>query len=380
MNTIMRKLIAIGLLGVVVAPCAWGVMSQPVATAMDKNRDGDITSEEYALFYDSDFSRRDRGDDGVLTPQELTNQNLFRLGDRNKDGQLTREEFQGIYTPRFARFDTNGDGLIAGDEIEHVPGCITQTVVYSRPDGKELTLDIDLPSGNGPFPVVVWVHGGGWTGGDSSAFVEYSQRMTLNGIAGVRINYRLANAVDTATLEQTFSDVLASIAWVQSNAGKYHFDMKRFGIGGASAGGHLSALAAQKAPECIAYIGYCGGYDMVNRGHSGWPNEGLLRRFFGKTDEATLKSNSPLWQIRNSPPDTLLLHGTADRIIDPDISVRFAEALRSRGATVKLVQLEGASHGICHQSEFKKQCLAETEEFLCRVFGLNKMVSKQEQE
>jgi acetyl esterase/lipase len=349
-----------------------------MAAAIDKNRDGEITPEEYAAFYDLDFSRRDRGDDGILTPRELTNQNLFRLGDRNKDGQLTRKEFQGIYTPRFARFDVNGDGLIAGDEIEHVPGCITRTVVYSRPDGKELSLDIDLPSGSGPFPVVVWIHGGGWTGGDSSALIDFSQRMTLSGIAGVRINYRLASGADAATLEQAFSDVLASIVWVQSNAREYHFDMKRFGISGASAGGHLSALAAQKTPECIAYIGYCGGYDMVDRGISGWPNDGLMRRYFGKTDEATLKANSPIWQIRTSPPDTLLFHGTADRIIDPDISIRFADALRSQGGTVKLVQLEGASHGICHQSEFKKQCIAETETFLCRVFGVSPQLNRNE--
>jgi len=239
MNKIMRKLIETVVLGVVIASSAWGVMSQTVATAMDKNRDGKIALEEYAVFYDFDFSRIDRGRDGVLTPEEFANENLFRL---------------------------------------------------------------------------------------------------------------------------------ASIEWVHSNAGKYHFDMKRFGIGGASAGGHLSALAAQKTPGCIAYIGYCGGYDMVNRGNSGWPNEGLLRRFFGKTDEATLKTNSPIWQIRTSSPDALLLHGTADRTIDPDIS-GFAGALRSRGGTVKIVLLDGASHGICHQPEFKEQCYAETEAFLCRVFG-----------
>ena len=130
MNRIMHKLISIGILGVVVAPCAWGIMSQTMAAAIDKNRDGEITPEEYAAFYDLDFSRRDRGDDGILTPRELTNQNLFRLGDRNKDGQLTRKEFQGIYTPRFARFDVNGDGLIAGDEIEHVPGKRNRLITH----------------------------------------------------------------------------------------------------------------------------------------------------------------------------------------------------------------------------------------------------------
>jgi acetyl esterase/lipase len=374
----MNKLFATGVLGLGVASSALGVMSQVAAAAMDKDRDGKVTSEEYAAFYDSDFTRRDRGDNGVLTAEELPNKNLFRLGDRDKDGQVTREEFQGIYAPRFSRFDTNGDGLIAGDEIEHVPGRISKTVVYSRPDGKELALDIDLPGGKGPFPVVVWIHGGGWTGGDSSALIDFSQHMTLNGTAGVRINYRLASAPDAATLEQAFADVLASIAWVQSNADEYHFDMKRFGIAGASAGGHLSALAAQKVPGCIAYVGYCGGYDMVDRGISGWPNDGLMRRYFGKTDEATLKANSPIWQVRTSPPETLLIHGTADRIIDPDISVRFAEALRSRGGPVKLVQLEGASHGICHQREFKEKCIAETEEFLCRVFGVSPRLNRSE--
>ncbi len=366
----MKQSITAAVIALFLASSAQAVMSLTMAEGMDQNGDGQITSKEYALYYDLDFDRRDRGDDGVLTPKEFTNENLFRIGDRNQDSQLTRDEFQRIYTRKFAQYDTNQDGLIAGAEIERVLGCVTQTVVYSNRDGKELTLDIDLPSGDGPFPVVVWVHGGGWTSGDSSAFVKFSQAMTLQGIAGVRINYRLANATDAATLEDSLSDVLTSIEWVRSNAETYHFDMKRFGISGASAGGHLSALAAQQTPECIAYVGYCGGYDMLNRGDSSWPSAGLLRRFLGGTDEATLKASSPIWQIRQSPPDTLLLHGTADNIIDPDIAIRFAEALRSQGGTVKLVLLEGASHGICHQPQLKRQCLAESEAFLCRVFGI----------
>jgi len=365
----MKQSITAAVIALFLATTAQGTMPLTMAEGMDKNGDGEITTEEYAAYYDLDFDRRDRGDDGVLTPKEFTNKNLFRQGDRNQDGQLTREEFQSIYTRKFAQYDTNQDGLISGVEIEQVSGCITQTVVYANRGGKALTLDIDSPSGEGPFPVVVWVHGGGWTSGDNSALVEFSQAMTLQGIAGVRIHYRLANSTDAATVEDALSDVLTSIDWVRSNAETYHFDMQRFGIGGASAGGHLSALAAQRTPECIAYVGYCGGYDVLNRGDSSWPSAGLLRRFLGGTDEATLKANSALWQVRKSPPETLLLHGTADTIIDSDIAVRFAEALRSKGGTVKLVLLEGASHGICHQPQPKRQCLAETEAFLTRVFG-----------
>lgn len=365
----MKQSIATALIALFLISSAQAVMPLTMAEGMDQNGDGQITMEEYAAYYDSDFDRRDRGDNGVLTPKEFTNKNLFRQGDRDHDGQLTRDEFQRIYTRKFAQYDTNQDRLISGAEIEQTPSCITQTVVYANRDDKALTLDIDLPSGNGPFPVVVWVHGGGWTSGDSSALVEFSQAMTLQGIAGVRIHYRLANEVDAATVEDALSDVLTSIDWVRANAETYHFDMKRFGIGGASAGGHLSALVAQQTPECIAYVGYCGGYDMLNRGNSSWPRAGLLRRFLGGSDEATLKANSPIWQIRQSPPDTLLLHGTADTIIDSDIAVRFAEALRSKGGAVKLVLLEGASHAICHQPQLKRQCLAETEAFFTRVFG-----------
>ena len=358
-------------IAMVLGSSSQGAMSLAKAEAMDKDGDGEITMGEYATFYKLDFIRRDRGNDGVLTPKEFPNTHLFSLGDRDNDGQLSQDEFLSIYTSKYTQFDTNQDGLIDGTEIDHIPGCTSQMLTYTSQAGKELTLDVDLPSGKGPFPVVVWVHGGGWTGGDSSAFVEFSQRMTLQGIAGVRINYRLANKADDATLEDALSDVLSSIDWVKANAEKYHFDIKRLGIAGASAGGHLSALAAQKTPECIAYVGFCGGYDMLNRGNSDWPNAGLLRRYFGKTDEATLKSNSPLWQVRKSPPETLLLHGTADQIIDPDISVRFAKALRSKGGSVELVLLDDASHGICHQPEFMKISLAASEKFFARVFGLS---------
>ena len=65
------------------------------------------------------FPEADTNKDGVLTPDEFPQKNLFRLGDVDKDGKLTKPEFLRAYKMQFKRaHDKNGDGFISGDEIK----------------------------------------------------------------------------------------------------------------------------------------------------------------------------------------------------------------------------------------------------------------------
>ena len=102
-------------------------------------------------------------------------------------------------------------------------------------------LDIYLPDkGDGPFPVIATIHGGGWEFGDKGddfnlPFLEGLKR----GYAVACINYRLS---DEAHFPSQIYDCKAAIRYLRTNAAEYHLDGAHIGVWGASAGGHLAAL------------------------------------------------------------------------------------------------------------------------------------------
>ncbi|WPJ95982.1 alpha/beta hydrolase [Coraliomargarita algicola] len=216
------------------------------------------------------------------------------------------------------------------------------------PNGKKMDLDFRLErpkAGEGPFPVVFFVHGGGWVKGNKSGFLHQSFVLAKHGIAGVRLEYRLKS--HGARYPEAISDVLDAIDYVRQHASELNLDFTRVGIAGGSAGGHLSAIAAQMTPECICYDGYNGLFDAFDRNRS---------RFGGGdytgTTEAEKKAASAIYNIKTPPPDTFLYHGTADPTVDFKQSVRFAEAIRAKGGSAEVLAYEGQGHGFFNKDPF----------------------------
>ncbi|VGO19401.1 alpha/beta hydrolase [Pontiella sulfatireligans] len=248
------------------------------------------------------------------------------------------------------------------------PDVSSDKIVFktvSLPDGRMLELDfrIERPKEGGPFPVVFYVHGGGWVSGSKSVFTHQSFVLAEHGMAGVRLEYRWKS--QGAKVTEALSDVMDAIDYVRQHAAELNLDFSRVGLAGSSAGGHLSALAAQMTPECICYDGYNGLFDAFNRDRS---------RFGGGnytgTTEKEKKAASALYNIKTPPPDTFLYHGTADTTIDIRQSYRFAEALRKKGGAAEVLVYEGAGHAFCNKEPY---LTATTEALLAHtanVFGL----------
>ena len=111
-------------------------------------------------------------------------------------------------------------------------------VPYANQSEKQ-KLDIHLPeTGNGPFPVVFYVHGGGFIMGDKLAITS-SIDWTEKGYALVRVNYRLAAE---AIFPAAVYDVKAAIRFIKANAKEYHLDTDRIAAWGDSAGGYLVSM------------------------------------------------------------------------------------------------------------------------------------------
>lgn len=112
------------------------------------------------------------------------------------------------------------------------------------------TLDIYLPNtGDGPFPAVLFMHGGGWSGGNKKdaqilPFISGVER----GFAVIGVGYRL---IPNIRYPENLFDIKAALRWLCDNAETYLIDSERVALAGASAGAHLAMMAAFTAGQPV---------------------------------------------------------------------------------------------------------------------------------
>lgn len=129
----------------------------------------------------------------------------------------------------------NGQALPVPDGVK-----AERDVPYVVNGHERHVLDIYLPEkANGPLPLIIWIHGGGWRNGSKNGCPPLRQGYVGRGYALASINYRLSGH---ATFPAQIEDCKAAIRWLRAHAKQYGFDPDRFGVWGSSAGGHLVAL------------------------------------------------------------------------------------------------------------------------------------------
>ena len=217
-------------------------------------------------------------------------------------------------------------------------------IAYSRPGGRDLTMDAFVPEGPGPFPAVIVAHGGGWEAGDKVTYVSPALRaLARAGFAWFSIDYRLTPWVRNP---DQLDDLRAAIRYVRAHAARFHVDPHRIAILGESASGQMVAqLASEPCTGCEAQavVSFYGVYDFTQ-----WAadrdNRPMLDRIFGSWDTATLERYSPLFHVRADLPPMLLIQGTKDELYAGTLA--YAERLKRAGARYELILLEGAPHGM----------------------------------
>jgi|LakMenE07Oct09ns_1017277.scaffolds.fasta_scaffold00190_9 acetyl esterase/lipase len=233
------------------------------------------------------------------------------------------------------------------------------TVYKDIPYGvsKSETADLYLLN-RGVRPVVVFIHGGGWSAGDKSAYEGRARRYALAGFHVIAINYRLATYEDKTTQwPAQFQDVQNAIRWVRSNAVNFRIDPNRIGVGGDSAGGHLALMVGANpntipgdrshlhsnfspSASCILDVfGPCdlGGAKMKDL-------IGVLPLFNNTTYEQNpglYQSASPIYAVTALFPPTCIIHGTKDDIVPYAQSVMVATKLNQLGVYHKFYTFDG---------------------------------------
>ena len=118
-----------------------------------------------------------------------------------------------------------------------------RTLTYASRDGADLLLDLYLPANpiRRPAPVIVFLHGGGWSGGTRTTGPDFQRYFAQDGFAMASIEYRLTPSI---TFPANVEDVRTAVRWLKANAAAHGLDPDRICLWGTSAGGHLAAVAA----------------------------------------------------------------------------------------------------------------------------------------
>src|SRR5262249_3120372 len=119
------------------------------------------------------------------------------------------------------------------DDVTFTPG-----IEYCNPDGQHLKLNLAAPKkGDGPFPAVLCIHGGGFRAGKRESYDGLCLRLAQHGYVAATVTYRLAPKYP---FPAAVHDVKAAVRWLRANAAKQRIDPGRIGVTGGSAGGHLA--------------------------------------------------------------------------------------------------------------------------------------------
>ncbi len=258
-----------------------------------------------------------------------------------------------------------------------------------RPGSERGVLDLYLPDGAGPFPVVVVIHGGGWRQGEKERMREFGDVLSAAGIAAIAPNHRLTTT-DPHPAQQ--DDIFAVLEWIAANAAEYRLDPSRVGLTGISAGGHLTALVGLKATRsrardtgCVVrcMMPFAGVHDLgaspegqADRWHVVEPMIEALVRGPAEGSDRRLASASPLEQVHPNAPACLAVHGENDRLVGPVHSERLVAALRNASSSqselatsasadeAEVLVVPGAGHGGYHPNTDPRQPLGGSELFV----------------
>lgn len=259
---------------------------------------------------------------------------------------------------------------------------VTTDLPFLGPDRKE-KLDLYLPADTAPGqrrPALVWIHGGGWTGGtkNEARAKNVCTTAAAAGYVAVSIDYRLGAGAWPTNL----FDCKNAVRFLRANAVRYGVDPDRIAVAGGSAGGHLALMVAlttgkpglepaggatpyagvSSAVRCVAnFYGITNILTRRETDKQGNPSE-TRRTLAGaisvhratSESDPVLALSSPVTHVaRNSPP-MLTLHGRADATVDYLQAEELDRVARERGASHELLLLDGVGHTFDLQTWAKK--------------------------
>jgi acetyl esterase/lipase len=247
--------------------------------------------------------------------------------------------------------------------------CISQTapthkdIVYATVDGKELKLDLYLPSEPAASGLVVFVHGGAWRGGSKDGVPKI---FPDNGIPTASLEFRQS---PEAKFPAQIHDIKAAIRFLRGRAGDYGYKAEKIVIVGSSSGGHLAALTGvtngnaelegkigdnlQHSSSVQGIIDYYGATNLTTILVQSTPfglnvRKPALELLLGSEPDKNIelaKLASPVFHVDANDPPLLIFHGEQDPQMPINQSHELAGAYKKSNLDVQFEVVYGAAHG-----------------------------------
>ncbi len=227
----------------------------------------------------------------------------------------------------------------------------------------DLYLPKDYEKAAKPYPLVVVVHGGGWTKGSKDEYVGIANWLVPKGYIVAINNYRL---LDKAFFPAQLQDCKAAVRWLKAHADEYKIDKDRVGLWGASAGGQLVALMGSTGDTKEFDIGenldqtsevqvVCDMFGvtsfekLMEERTKGSPivMEMYAQKLVGpkvKESAKILAAYSALNHIKKGTAPTIIVHGDEDPLVPYDQSVIYEKALKDGGIDCEFITVPGGKH------------------------------------
>ena len=212
---------------------------------------------------------------------------------------------------------------------------------------------------------MVFFFGGGWKGGDRSHFFYHAKYFSKRGMVCILADYRTENNNKTSPFESV-KDAKSVIRYVKKNAAKFNVDPNKIIASGGSAGGHLAATTAlitkynedsddlniSSIPDALVLFN-----PVIDNGPGGYGYERIGDAY---------KDFSPLHNIMDGAPPTIIFLGTNDELIPVETAMYYKKVMEKIGSKCELRLYEGEGHGFFNYSNFEyyKKTVSETDLFL----------------
>lgn len=240
---------------------------------------------------------------------------------------------------------------------------IHEDIPFAETPEKPLLLDLYLPGEGKVDGLIIWIHGGGWTGGSRKPcpvtwLTEYQY-------AVASVSYRFTQE---ATFPAQIHDIKAAVRWLRAHADQYGYPADRIAAAGSSAGGYLAALLGtshkvaplegelgghtDQSSEIAVVINYYGASDFILRSKT-QPQRteqvgSVVYKLLGGpasvlTDQAVMAS--PAFHVDPTDAPMLILHGVQDETVLIDQGMRLFTRYLEAGLPVEFYAIDGFGHG-----------------------------------
>jgi acetyl esterase len=253
----------------------------------------------------------------------------------------------------------NDVAIAATHEVE------THDLEYRRSEGAPLLARLYKPKGNGPFPALIEVHGGAWASGDRLNNAPLDEALAKSGIVVLAVDFRMP---PKHRYPASIADIHYATRWLKAHAGEFGSRADLVAGLGTSSGAHQLLLSALKPRDpryaALPVDGAAGIDASLPYLVLCWPISDPLARYRmvkekGRTpliqshdaywnSEAEMAEGNPQRIVEAgeaaSLPPAILLQGTADDNVTPDMADKFTAAWRAKGGSIELHTFDGQPH------------------------------------